>query len=550
MALKFWISGGTGNYNSTTNWSATSGGASGASVPTTADDVTWDANSGSGTVTINVASVAKSVNFTNFTGTVDFQNTLAVAGNITLGSGMSFTNTIGTPVLRVTAGATLTSNGIAFPYDFSVLTAAGTITLVGDWECNNFTHDVSTGNIVINGSTFFINGNLTNLNTIRSISGTTVYVMQGTGTLSSNFTTTGNIVTNLVFNTIGTITIIGIVGHTSPITWTYTSGTIITSGSTFSLSGATLDLNGMIWNNLIYNGVGNITHLSNFVYEGLLSTLSSSSSKTLNGFMIRHIGVIGGIVNQIGNSGGNGSITGTTILSFEGSGSLNTGGTGGNIGIPITVNTIGTYILNAITSICDSTFTYTSGTIDFSTIEIRLQQNNKTTTFNGISSLNFNLLNIGSLTHDVFIVLNDTMYVNTIDCANSGGTITLTTNRFSGTSAFVCNTFNIGGGRGQTIELQNGLNYQVNTKLETYPPNLNVDQFRTQPLTQPLIKSTINGIKANLTLNFGASQELMYLQFKDINALNGQTLWVFGSVSSVLNCDNINTFTQLKSVGF
>ena len=549
MALRFWVSAGTGDYNSTTNWSASSGGASGASVPTTADDVTWDANSGAGTVAVNVSSVAKSVNFTNFTGTVDFKNTLSVAGNITLGLGMSFANSTGTPVLRVTATATLTSNGAIFPYTFSFLTATATITLADNWEVNDLTHDLSTGNIITNGNTFFINGNLTNINTVRSISGTTVYVMQGTGTLSSNFTT-GNIVTNLVFNTIGTITITGTIGHTTTITWTYTSGTIITTGSTFSLNGGTLNLDGMVWNNVTYQSTQNITHLSDFVYEGLLYGLTSSSSKIVNGFSIRHIGLSGGITNLIGSAGGSTGLQGTTILSFEGSGSLDSGGSSGNIGIPITVNTIGTYTLNAITSICRSTFTYTSGTIDFSTIEIRLQQNSTITTFNGISSLNFNLLTIGTSQNNVFIVLNDIMYVNTIDCSNTGGTPALTTNSFSGTSPFVCNTLNIGGGRGQTIELKDGLNYQVNTKLETYPSNLSLSQYRLLPLTQPIIKSTVNGLKTNITLDYGASQELMYLQFKDINASNGQTLWVFGSVSSVSNCNNINTFTQPKAVGF
>ena len=34
MADRYWVAGGTGNYNSTTNWSATSGGASGVSVGT------------------------------------------------------------------------------------------------------------------------------------------------------------------------------------------------------------------------------------------------------------------------------------------------------------------------------------------------------------------------------------------------------------------------------------------------------------------------------------------------------------------------------------
>ena len=53
MANRYWV-GGTGTWDSTTktNWSATSGGAGGATVPTSADDVYIDANSGSGTYTI------------------------------------------------------------------------------------------------------------------------------------------------------------------------------------------------------------------------------------------------------------------------------------------------------------------------------------------------------------------------------------------------------------------------------------------------------------------------------------------------------------------
>jgi hypothetical protein len=53
MANRYWV-GGTGTWNavSTANWAATSGGASGASAPTSADIVFIDANSGSGTITL------------------------------------------------------------------------------------------------------------------------------------------------------------------------------------------------------------------------------------------------------------------------------------------------------------------------------------------------------------------------------------------------------------------------------------------------------------------------------------------------------------------
>lgn len=79
MAARFWVNGGNGNTNSTTNWSASSGGASGASVPTSVDSATWDANSGVGTVTVNAAFACLTANFTGFTGTFAGSSTVAVS---------------------------------------------------------------------------------------------------------------------------------------------------------------------------------------------------------------------------------------------------------------------------------------------------------------------------------------------------------------------------------------------------------------------------------------------------------------------------------------
>lgn len=59
MADRFWVGGsGTWDETNTSNWSATPGGGSGASVPTSTDDVYFDGNSGSGTVSIGGSSVA------------------------------------------------------------------------------------------------------------------------------------------------------------------------------------------------------------------------------------------------------------------------------------------------------------------------------------------------------------------------------------------------------------------------------------------------------------------------------------------------------------
>ena len=71
MANRYWV-GGTGNWNgsNTANWSATSGGAGGASVPISSDAVYLNGNSGAGTVTIGASVVANGFDTTGFTGTI------------------------------------------------------------------------------------------------------------------------------------------------------------------------------------------------------------------------------------------------------------------------------------------------------------------------------------------------------------------------------------------------------------------------------------------------------------------------------------------------
>lgn len=67
MADRYWV-GGTGTWNSsnTTNWSATSGGTGGASVPTASDNVSFDDSSASGSFTVTVSGNVSCLNlYTN-----------------------------------------------------------------------------------------------------------------------------------------------------------------------------------------------------------------------------------------------------------------------------------------------------------------------------------------------------------------------------------------------------------------------------------------------------------------------------------------------------
>jgi hypothetical protein len=65
MANRYWV-GGTGNWNSTTKWSTSSGGASGASVPTAADNAIFDDNSNT-TATHYTATVTDNATCANLT---------------------------------------------------------------------------------------------------------------------------------------------------------------------------------------------------------------------------------------------------------------------------------------------------------------------------------------------------------------------------------------------------------------------------------------------------------------------------------------------------
>lgn len=97
MADRYWV-GGTGTWDAsdTSHWSATDGGASGASVPVQpTDDVYFTAASGGGTVTLGASVECHAVTTTGFTGVIDGQNlyTITLRGttncNFLFSSGMT-----------------------------------------------------------------------------------------------------------------------------------------------------------------------------------------------------------------------------------------------------------------------------------------------------------------------------------------------------------------------------------------------------------------------------------------------------------------------------
>ncbi len=113
MANRFWV-GGTASWNGTpgSKWATTSGGTGGALEPTSADDVFFDASSGSVTVTISTTQpICASLNFTGFTGTLTGSTgPMKIFGTLTIVSGMTFSYTGGFE-FNNTGSASLTSAG-------------------------------------------------------------------------------------------------------------------------------------------------------------------------------------------------------------------------------------------------------------------------------------------------------------------------------------------------------------------------------------------------------------------------------------------------------
>jgi hypothetical protein len=142
MANRFWV-GGTGTWDttSTANWSATTGGAGGASAPGVADLAVFNASSGGGTVTIGEDVTVLVFNPAVFTGgTIDFDNYIvSVVGNaqIVYNGGVAPTM-IGNPRVKLTyAGGT------------------GTRTInagIGVIEANSVSFDVIAGSDIVSMS--------------------------------------------------------------------------------------------------------------------------------------------------------------------------------------------------------------------------------------------------------------------------------------------------------------------------------------------------------------------------------------------------------------
>jgi hypothetical protein len=538
MANRHWVAGGNGNYNSSSNWSATSGGASGASFPTGADDVFFDALSGVGTAAINVASSCRNLNLTGFLGTLNFTLNLSTLGTINFGLG-TYT-VIGASSLRFQAASTITSNGSSWSGNI-IFAANGSFTLVDNFTIiGNLTFE-SGFNPTLNGNTLSIKSNLTVSNS-GTISGTTIFSFTGTGTWSH---TTAGVINNIfTINTAGTLTISGIVYKGSGV-FTYTAGTIDDTSGTVAVESLTLNVSGFTFRRFVVNGTITLTsninattfgtwknNATSFVLGGNTINFThlelgnagtttlpfawvcqdieflNTSPGVLNGFSI----TINGNILQSGSQ----TYSGTTPFTYAGTGTWTATGNA-NFSNSFTINTAGTLTFISA-NLGGGIFTYTAGTVitTGSTLTIR----GNSTTMNHGAIIWYDVTTITNVTS--FILNNQLVCLNALTIDNSQVT-------FSGTNG----TFDV-----YYLNLNSSGTVARNPRLvatKTYRVRAGFTSLGTLafPIT---LSSTVGASQAIFTLDNGATIDLGFLNATDINSSLGRPIYSYkGVLTNTLN---------------
>jgi hypothetical protein len=285
MADRYWVGGsGTWDATSTANWSASSGGASGASAPTLADNVIFNALSNATLYTVTVGTNAVALDITAagpLTGNVTFAfgatGNINCYGSFTLaatgitwsssgGSGMNF--------LATTTGKTLTTNGVNLSNTGINFNGAG-----GGWTLGS-AYTSAAGVAVTQGTLSTNNFNITAAGLNSTGTATRSFVL-GSSTISVSAVTAINItqLAGITFN-----------AGTSTINCTAATATINSPGLTFynvsftsAAAGTSLIVGANTFNNLTQasrsaTGVRVFTLAQNQIVSGTLTLGATNTS--------------------------------------------------------------------------------------------------------------------------------------------------------------------------------------------------------------------------------------------------------------------------------
>lgn len=180
---RYWV-GGTGNINDTAHWSLTSGGASGASVPTAAENAIFDAASfaADGTVTFNVDFTCRNLDCSALDQVVAFtasspSKNINVYGSLACDSAMTFSSLTVVRMLSV-ASETIALNGISTNL-YIYLSGGGVYTFTSGGTIR--TLFPNNGTCDFNGQTLVCDNGIQ----LQDIAGTT-FLIFGAATITTN----------------------------------------------------------------------------------------------------------------------------------------------------------------------------------------------------------------------------------------------------------------------------------------------------------------------------------------------------------------------------
>ena len=362
MADRYWRGGtGTWNTSSTTNWSDTSGGAGGFSVPTASDNVIFDQ---SATYNVTMTGALACLSITVSAGTVSFLTgttpTLQVNGSMSLIAGTVWTSTGAITFNSTTTGRTITTGGttINAPITFdgvgggwslgSTLTTGATQTTTltnGALVLNGY--DLTTGIFSSsNTNTRSIAFGATNINLTHTTAAQTVLNMA----IATNFTWT-----TTTSGALGTSTgcFQAVMDRTRTFVFGTTGGSITNAPTLYLSSGASIaTITTGSWFNELNLGTCSFTIAATSLNVNQLYTASSTCVLTNMTITMRGTGYM-----QTNNS------IGPLIINTSGTVYITPGGTVTCTTCTLTAGSFNFYTNCTLT--CSSTFTFSGGSIDY-----------------------------------------------------------------------------------------------------------------------------------------------------------------------------------------
>ena len=549
MSTFYWV-GGTGAWDTVNaaNWASSSGGAGGAGIPISTDDVIFNSSSNATAYTVTIGAGVSIQDWTvagPLTGDVTFAGTsgITITGSLlwpVTGMVRSYTGT--TTFSSTSTGKTITTNGKTFG-------AAVTITGVGGaWTLGSaFTHSAGGFFRIENGATLdTANYNVSSPSIIWSDA--TVNLGSSTVTISvsgNNFQIYGNFVLNAGTSTFSfSASSVNMIAP--PLTYynmQFTApqaGTInISAGNTFNnLSFSSRNATGLkfisiqgnqtVNGTLSFNDSGGVSNRRGFVYSDQINVQRTFTAAALGAGIVNYdfrdiaiAGVASPLTGtRIGDCGGNSGITADTPKTVY----WNTAAGGSWSATAWATTSGGAANANNFPLAQDTVIIEDTGLNASATVTVDQQWNMPALNFSTrtlaatFATGSFSLFTYGNVTLDANVALTGT---GTLTFTKRSSTQTITSNSVSfarpitvsasgGTvqfaDAMTCTTFTQSAG---TVQLKNGVTSTVTS-------------FVTSSTNQKFLQSTTPGSQATLSQASG-TVNASYLNISDINATGGAT---------------------------